>query len=154
MNHNQDFIGDRYLNGNSIATIDGLKSCARLEELHLANQQLEPDISLNFDINSLQTIAPSLRILNLENCQISSARSLQILGNLEQLHLRKNEIQDIDVRTSRVCLAGIFLLQSVGNHCFASRTLATGRPGYSRKSSVRASQASGKTNHIFTSKTK
>lgn len=49
-----------YLSGNRIVRLEGLASdCAALQELHMSNQALAPDVTFSFDPNSLYAIAVS-----------------------------------------------------------------------------------------------
>ena len=52
-----------YLDGNRITYVDGLGGCAELEELHLSAQRLDPEEELEFDAQTMASLARSLRVL-------------------------------------------------------------------------------------------
>jgi hypothetical protein len=52
-----------YLDGNRITYVDGLGGCVELEELHLSAQRLEPEEELEFDAQTMASLARSLRVL-------------------------------------------------------------------------------------------
>ncbi|CAK4500638.1 unnamed protein product [Aphanomyces euteiches] len=84
-----------YLDNNEIGTLEGIDHCTALQELHLANQT-KLNHPFTFDHNSIAAIAPTLRVLNLSNCNIHDARPLQALRRLEQLDLSRNHISELE----------------------------------------------------------
>ncbi|KAG9401668.1 hypothetical protein AC1031_009522 [Aphanomyces cochlioides] len=84
-----------YLDNNEIGSLQGLDDCTALLELHLANQT-KLNHPFTFDHESVAAIAPTLRVLNLSNCNIHDARPLQALRRLEQLDLSRNHISEIE----------------------------------------------------------
>jgi hypothetical protein len=60
-----------YLQGNHISLVSGLHNLPSLEELHLSKQVLPPGQGLSFDLHSMLSVSPTLRILTCNECGIS-----------------------------------------------------------------------------------
>ncbi|KAF1328757.1 Phosphatase 1 regulatory subunit 42 protein, partial [Globisporangium splendens] len=85
-----------YLEGNCIARLEGLQNCYCVQELHLSNQNVPASTPFSFDLQTMQALSRSLRILNLSNCRITSTTPLAMLRNLEQLDLSTNAISELE----------------------------------------------------------
>ena len=63
-----------YLDGNRITYVDGLGGCAELEELHLSAQRLDPEEELEFDAQTMASLARSLRVLVASRTRVRDPR--------------------------------------------------------------------------------
>jgi Leucine-rich repeat (LRR) protein len=87
------YIHFSFLEKNRIERLEGLERCTRLQELHLSNQTTS---HFSFCMESLKTLAMSLRVLNLSNCHIANIEPLLVLKCIEQMDLSKNNIDQVE----------------------------------------------------------
>ncbi|KAF0684335.1 hypothetical protein As57867_023576, partial [Aphanomyces stellatus] len=86
-----------YLDGNHITCLEGLRHCTLLQELHLANQTpTDRATEFSWETSSLHAIAPTLRLLDVSNCNVHSTAALTCLGHLDTLDLSRNHIREME----------------------------------------------------------
>ncbi|CEG46234.1 Protein phosphatase 1, regulatory subunit, and related proteins [Plasmopara halstedii] len=85
-----------YLDNNNIVKLEGLRNCFQLKELSLANQDVPLDKHFSFEEDTMQTLACSLRVLDLSNCRVVSLAPIIKFRCLEQLDVSKNLIYGLE----------------------------------------------------------
>merc|ERR1711916_94729 len=85
-----------YVDGNRIGSLKGLEQLTRLEELHMSNQKLAPEVDFELDIQILDALAPSLMVLQFKGNQLREPQPLAVLSSLQRLNLAGNRIDSVD----------------------------------------------------------
>ncbi|CDW88312.1 leucine-rich repeat protein [Stylonychia lemnae] len=85
-----------YLEKNCIVRLEGLQNCRKLEELYLSKQTLPNDVEFTFDDYTLAAISMSLRVLDVQQCNVIQADPIYYLESLVQLNMRDNYIGEIE----------------------------------------------------------
>jgi Leucine-rich repeat (LRR) protein len=81
-----------YLDDNHIYRIEGLSACTQLEELLLNNQTNNAGVDMSFEVESLEAISSTLRVLQLTHSNVIGVAPLTMLTNLEVVYLSRNPI--------------------------------------------------------------
>ncbi|KAG2490809.1 hypothetical protein HYH03_010731 [Edaphochlamys debaryana] len=92
------FLQKLYLEGNCVQVVSGLEAVPSLEELHLSNQRLPPGAGLTFDPASVAALAPSLRILAVSSCGLTSDTLAPVAGlpRLRRLDAAHNGVDSVE----------------------------------------------------------
>ena len=108
-----------YLQQNCIHSIgQHLSSCTRLQELHLSQQQLPPNVSLSFQDSTLAALSSSLRVLHLAACNLSNPAPFGKLRAIRTLDLSSNAIADREQLEAMLdSLQQLQVLDLRGNPC-------------------------------------
>lgn len=106
-----------FLDENEIQYVTGLESCQQLEELHVARQRLPAFASLQFDPNSLRSIAHSLKVLNVSGNNIINLQQFLNFSNLIEFYCQDNNIIDIYEIENLVKLRTLRVANFSGNPC-------------------------------------
>ncbi|CAI5673292.1 unnamed protein product [Oreochromis niloticus] len=94
--HNLQNLSKLYLGGNRIAVVEGLEQLHQLKELHVENQRLTPGEKLLFDPRTLDSLAESLCVLNINNNNIDDIRDLAVLKELQHFSAADNKLCSIE----------------------------------------------------------
>eukprot|EP01006_Ploeotia_vitrea_P039627 TRINITY_DN66361_c8_g1_i1.p1 TRINITY_DN66361_c8_g1~~TRINITY_DN66361_c8_g1_i1.p1 ORF type:complete len:324 (-),score=159.52 TRINITY_DN66361_c8_g1_i1:100-1071(-) len=94
---------------NRIAALEGLQGANELEELSLCHQQISKPMVL--DVATLRAVAPTLKILKLAGCRLTSVAPLGELRLLKTLDVSGNELHD--VADLKAMLAGCMFLNEL-----------------------------------------
>uniref|UniRef100_A0A3B4F143 Protein phosphatase 1 regulatory subunit 42 n=1 Tax=Pundamilia nyererei TaxID=303518 RepID=A0A3B4F143_9CICH len=109
--HNLQNLSKLYLGGNKIAVVEGLEQLHQLKELHVENQRLTPGEKLLFDPRTLDSLAESLCVLNINNNNIDDIRDLAVLKELQHFSAADNKLcKDVFSHWSQ-----LFLMDLSGN---------------------------------------
>jgi len=94
-----------HLGHNRIARVEGLENCRNLEELYVPHQRPQGERhGLEFCSQSLEAIAPSLRLLDVAGNHIRDAGCLALLEGLRSLDLSDNGLLQVeDIREVLSC---------------------------------------------------
>ena len=106
-----------YLDDNRIRLCSGLDRCGRLEELHIANQSLPDNISLQFDSTSIAAISRTLMVLEISNTGIEYLAPFMMLQNLRKLLCSNNKIRGEEEIREMVALRYLSEADFRGNPC-------------------------------------
>ena len=106
-----------FLDDNRISYLSGLEKCSRLEELHIANQGLPQQVSLQFDVSSLAAISRTLMTLEISGTGIGNLAPFTVLRNLRRLLCANNRIDNIDEVKEMVSLKYMAEANFKGNPC-------------------------------------
>ncbi|QDZ18080.1 leucine-rich repeat domain-containing protein [Chloropicon primus] len=83
-----------YMDCNCVARVSGLYGCSALEELHLSDQRLDSETSLEFNNGSLTSIAPTLKVFIAQGNNMSDVSKLSTLVELEEVDFSRNKIRE------------------------------------------------------------
>jgi protein phosphatase 1 regulatory subunit 42 len=109
-----------FLDDNKISYCSGLEKCTRLEELHLAGQNIPQHVSLQFDSKSLAAISRSLLTLEISNTGIEILSPFTVLKNLRKFFCSNNKVENIDDVKDMVSLRYLTEADFAGNPCCSS----------------------------------
>jgi Leucine-rich repeat (LRR) protein len=109
-----------FLDDNKISYCSGLEKCIRLEELHLANQNIPQHLSLQFDSKSLAAISRSLLTLEISNTGIEILSPFTVLKNLRKFFCSNNKVENVDDVKDMVSLRFLTEADFKGNPCCSS----------------------------------
>lgn len=113
---NSKFLKKIYLGHNAISVIEGLQFLPNLSELHIENQKLPLGETLYFDPRSIDSLARTLKFLNISDNNIRSLRCLSGLLVLETLIANNNQLDDLnDVADTLMMLPKLKKLNLLGN---------------------------------------
>jgi protein phosphatase 1 regulatory subunit 42 len=109
-----------FLDDNKIGYCSGLEKCVKLEELHIANQNIPQHMSLQFDTQSLAAISRSLLTLEISSTGIEILSPFTVLKNLRKFFCSNNKVDNVDEVKDMVSLRFLSEADFKGNPCCSS----------------------------------
>lgn len=85
-----------YLGSNEISVLEGLNELDNLIELHMESQRLAEGETIYFDPRTVKNLGKSLKVLNINQNNITSLHGLSGLTKLEELTASDNKLDDFD----------------------------------------------------------